>query len=95
MRRSYLYEAAGVLLTGVKKWSALKAKGMRIAMVGDERYGSPSSFERRSLLVRLTPDTRRHSGRTATPAWWSRPKGSSSLPLGPRRIESGLAAVDL
>ena len=31
MLRSYLYEAAGVLLTRVEKWSALKAWGMRIA----------------------------------------------------------------
>jgi transposase len=31
MLRSYLYEAAGVLLTRVQKWSALKAWGMRLA----------------------------------------------------------------
>jgi transposase len=31
MLRSYLYEAAGVLLTRVAKWSALKAWGMRVA----------------------------------------------------------------
>jgi transposase len=31
MMRSYLYEAAGVLLTRVAKWSVLKAWGMRIA----------------------------------------------------------------
>jgi len=31
MLRSYLYEAAGVLLTRVAKWSVLKAWGMRIA----------------------------------------------------------------
>jgi len=31
MLRSYLYEAANVLLTRVTKWSALKAWGMRIA----------------------------------------------------------------
>ena len=31
MLRCYLYEAAGVLLTRVEKWSALKAWGMRIA----------------------------------------------------------------
>ena len=30
MLRSYLYEAAGVLLTRVRKWSALKARGMRL-----------------------------------------------------------------
>ncbi len=44
MLRSYLYEAAGVLLTRVKKWSALKAWGMRLAMAGDERYGSRPPF---------------------------------------------------
>src|SRR5947209_18881588 len=31
MLRSYLFEAAGVLLTRVPKWSALKAWGMRVA----------------------------------------------------------------
>ena len=31
MLRSYLYEAAGVLLTHVAKWSVLKAWGMRVA----------------------------------------------------------------
>lgn len=31
MVRTYLYEAAGVLLTRVKKWCALKAWGLRIA----------------------------------------------------------------
>jgi len=31
MLRSYLFEAAGVLLTRVLKWSALKAWGMRLA----------------------------------------------------------------
>ena len=31
MLRSYLYEAANVLLTRVQKWSALKAWGMRLA----------------------------------------------------------------
>jgi transposase len=30
MLRSYLFEAAGVLLTRVPKWSALKAWGMRL-----------------------------------------------------------------
>src|SRR5436853_6533904 len=31
MLRSYLFEAAGVLLTRVPKWSALKAWGMKLA----------------------------------------------------------------
>jgi hypothetical protein len=31
MLRSYLFEAAGVLLTRVPKWSALKAWGARLA----------------------------------------------------------------
>jgi transposase len=31
MLRSYLFEAAGVLLTRVHKWCALKARGMRLA----------------------------------------------------------------
>ena len=35
MLRMYLFEAAGVLLTRVPKWSALKAWGMRLT----NRYG--------------------------------------------------------
>ena len=31
MLRSYLFEAAGVLLTRVPKWSTVKAWGMRLA----------------------------------------------------------------
>ena len=31
MLRSYLYEAAGVLLTSVPKWSPIKAWGVRLA----------------------------------------------------------------
>ena len=31
MLRSYLFEAAGVLLTRVPKWSAVKAWGMKLA----------------------------------------------------------------
>ena len=31
MLRSYLFEAAGVLLTRVPKWSVLKAWGMKLA----------------------------------------------------------------
>ena len=34
MLRSYLYEAANVLLTRISKWSALKAWGMRVAKRG-------------------------------------------------------------
>jgi putative tryptophan/tyrosine transport system substrate-binding protein len=36
MLRSYLFEAAGVLLTRVPKWSALKAWGMRLANIVDQ-----------------------------------------------------------
>src|SRR5262249_52987206 len=43
MLRSYLFEAAGVLLTRVPKWSALKAWGVRLAKrKGSERPQSPS-----------------------------------------------------
>jgi transposase len=31
MPRSYIYEAANVLLTRIAKWSALKSWGMRVA----------------------------------------------------------------
>ena len=39
MLRSYLYEAANVLLTRVAKWSALKAWGMRIAKRSEPEQG--------------------------------------------------------
>ena len=38
--RSYLYEAAGVLLTRVQKWSALRAWGMRLAKRSGMRKAS-------------------------------------------------------
>jgi len=40
MLRSYLFEAAGVLLTRVPKWSALKAWGMRLAKRSGLRQGN-------------------------------------------------------
>jgi hypothetical protein len=59
MLRSYLYEAAGVLLTRVLKWSAMKAWGAKLAKRNGQRSrvciacGSmePSSTGRRRRLL--------------------------------------------
>src|SRR5262249_39486691 len=48
MLRSYLFEAAGVLLTRVPKWSALKAWGMRLA----KRNGAAKGHGRRRAQAR-------------------------------------------
>jgi hypothetical protein len=57
MLRSYLFEAAGVLLTRVPKWSALKAWGVRLAKrKGSERPQSPSRASSRSFLHRMWID---------------------------------------
>jgi hypothetical protein len=57
MQRSYLFEAAGVLLTRVPKWSALKAWGVRLAKrKGSERPQSPSRASSRSFLHRMWID---------------------------------------
>jgi transposase len=45
MLRSYLYEAAGVLLTRVAKWSVLKAWGMRVAKRSGLRKAKSRSLE--------------------------------------------------
>ena len=46
MLRSYLFEAAGVLLTRVPKWSSVKAWGVRLA----KRNGLPQGQELRSRV---------------------------------------------
>jgi transposase len=51
MLRSYLYEAANVLLTRVARWSALKAWGMRIAKTQKPEQGP----RRRSSQARRHP----------------------------------------
>ena len=49
MLRSYLFEAAGVLLTRVPKWSAVKAWGVRLA----KRNGLAKVAVARKLAVIL------------------------------------------
>ena len=80
MLRSYLFEAAGVLLTRVPKWSALKAWGMRLAkQMGSERPQSPSRASSRSFCTacgstepsstgRRRRQPRRHIRRSQVPA---------------------------
>jgi hypothetical protein len=44
MLRSYLFEAAGVLLTRVPKWSTVKAWGTRLAKRNGRSRASSQSF---------------------------------------------------
>jgi choline dehydrogenase len=55
MLRSYLFEAAGVLLTRVPKWSALKAWGMRLAK--PDCCQKPSSHSQKIPLPAPQPET--------------------------------------
>jgi len=65
MLRSYLFEAAGVLLTRVPKWSAPKAWGMRLA-----KRNAPKGHGRRRAQARghSAPYVGRGDERTVGPA---------------------------
>jgi transposase len=51
MLRSYLYEAANVLLTRVAKWSALKAWGMRLAKRGSLRKAKVAVARKLAVIL--------------------------------------------
>src|SRR5262249_48924072 len=51
MLRTYLFEAANVLLTRVPKWSALKAWGMRLAKRKGERKANVAVARRRAVFL--------------------------------------------
>jgi transposase len=51
MLRSYLYEAAGVLLTRVAKWSVLKAWGMRVAKRSGLRKAKVAVARKRAVIL--------------------------------------------
>ena len=51
MLRSYLFEAAGVLLTRVPKWSALKAWGMRLAKRNGLRKATVAVARKLAVLL--------------------------------------------
>jgi transposase len=51
MLRSYLFEAAGVLLTRVPKWSALKAWGMRLAKRGGLRKAAVAVARKLAVIL--------------------------------------------
>jgi transposase len=64
MLRSYLFEAAGVLLTRVPKWSALKAWGMRLAKRnGLRKATSPWRASLRSLCTACGSTEKSSTGR--------------------------------
>jgi transposase len=78
MLRSYLFEAAGVLLTRVPKWSALKAWGMRLASeMGFARPRSPSPVSSPSSCIACGSTEPNSLGRTAR---LPRNKHRSSVP---------------
>jgi hypothetical protein len=78
MLRSYLYEAANVLLTRVAKWSALKAWGIRLAKRSGLRKAKekPRSRESGAMYRAMTsavkgPDPRNQPlGRGVTVTDW-------------------------
>ena len=51
MLRSYLYEAAGVLLTRVAKWSTLKAWGMRLAKRSGSRKAKVAVARKLAVIL--------------------------------------------
>src|SRR6266542_3131470 len=51
MLRSYLFEAAGVLLTRVQKWCALKAWGMRLAKRGGLRKAKVAVARKLAVIL--------------------------------------------
>ena len=51
MLRSYLFEAAGVLLTRVPKWSALKAWGVRLAKRNGLRKAKVAVARKRAVIL--------------------------------------------
>ncbi len=64
MLRSYLFEAAGVLLTQVRKWCALKAWGLRLAKrIGYKKAKVAVARNMAVILHRMWID--------ATPFRWS------------------------
>ena len=64
MLRSYLFEAAGVLLTRARKWCALKAWGLRLAKrVGYKKAKVAVARKMAVILHRMWLD--------ATPSRWS------------------------
>jgi transposase len=64
MLRSYLFEAAGVLLTRLRKWSALKAWGMRLAKRnGLRKATSPWRASLRSLCTACGSTEKSSTGR--------------------------------
>ena len=54
MLRSYLFEAAGVLLTRVAKWSALKAWGMRLAKRNGLRKAKVAVARKLAVILHRT-----------------------------------------
>jgi transposase len=50
MLRSYLYEAANVILTRVAKWSTLKAWGIRVAKRTGLRKAKVADVDRRHRI---------------------------------------------
>jgi transposase len=52
MLRTYLFEAANVRLTGVSKWSALKAWGMRLAKRNGLRKAKVAVARKLAVILR-------------------------------------------
>ncbi len=67
--RSYLFEAAGVLLTRVQKWCALKAWGLRLAKrSGMKKARTAVARKLAVILHRMWRDGTEFQWKTATSA---------------------------
>jgi hypothetical protein len=75
MLLSYLFEAAGVLLTRVPKWSALKAWGMRLAKRnGLKAWGM--RLAKRNGLRKATVAVARKLAVILHRMWWTEPSST-------------------
>ena len=54
MLRTYLYEAANVLLTRIEKWSALKAWGIRLAKRSGRRKAKVAVSRKLAIILHRT-----------------------------------------
>jgi hypothetical protein len=90
MLRSYLFEAAGVLLTRVPKWSALKAWGVMLAKrKGSERPQSPSRASSRSFLHRMWIDRTEFDWSTKKAAAYAHKEITSSRDTAGNDVSAG------
>ena len=94
MLRTYLFEAANVLLTRVPKWSALKAWGMRLAKRnGVRRPKSRSLASSRSFCIGYGSTGLSSTGRPRTLLRSAHKEITGSRHTAGKDVHSGMVAV--